>query len=117
MKKWMQKLDDMMTASDSNIDEMVKESTTAKNEDIGMINDKSGAGILARDNGVIEGFSYYNLGFRMDPKNMTLSFYAPTIQLFTGNFQVIDGDKEFNRITEDYAEILKKIGAKSNGEV
>jgi len=107
----------MMTGDDQNIDEMAEQSSHAKTNDVGIINDTSGAGILARDNGVLEGFSYYNLGFRLDPATMTIGFFAPKIRMFTNDFQVVSGDQEFNPINDEYAEILNMIGGKDNGEV
>ncbi len=117
MKEWMERLESLMLDPAQNIDEMVEQSTQAKSKDIGMINDVSGAGIMAKETGVLEGFSYYNLGFRFDPKTMSLSFYAPNVQFFTSNFQVIDGDREFNALNEEFEEILTKIGGGAGGQV
>ncbi len=117
MLEWKSRLNTMIEKEDQNIDEMANESSEAKTNDVGLINNKSGAGLLARDTGVLEAFSYYNLGFRFDPENMSLSFYAPHIKMFTGDYQIIDSDQVSNPITDEYQEILKLIGGKVDGEV
>ncbi|GAK42059.1 hypothetical protein TCA2_4551 [Paenibacillus sp. TCA20] len=117
MQNWMIKLEELMMSSDQNIDEMVEQSSHAKNADVGIINDTSGAGILARDSGVLEGFSYYNLGFRLDPSTMTFGLYAPKIRMFTDDFKVVSGAQEFNPINDEYEEILNMIGGNNNGQV
>jgi hypothetical protein len=117
MEAWVKNLNDLMLTEDENIDEMYASSTKAQGEDIGFINKKSGAGILARESGVLEGFAYYNLGFRFDPKYMTLSLFAPTIQLFCQNFKVYDhaDESQFEALNKEYQEVLDMIGGSVNG--
>jgi hypothetical protein len=114
MSNWVSKLDNLMARQEKNIDEMVEESIIPKSDDIGMINPKSGAGIMAKENGVLEGFSYYNLGFRFDPRNMSLTLVAPNIKLFCNNFQVYDNLADFDPIKAEYQEVLKMIGGQAS---
>jgi hypothetical protein len=112
MKTWMDGLNSLMFAEEKNIDDLAKENSRAKNNDVGVINSVSGAGILARENGMLEGFAHYNLGFRFDPSHMSLSLFAPRIQLFCNEFKVYDGEDpgKFDPINKDYQEILDLIG-------
>jgi|SRR5579875_841912 len=119
MANWTDTLNELMFPDDENMDEALASSTQAQNHDIGMINTKSGAGILARETGVLEGFSYYNLGFRFDPKTMTASFFAPTIQMFCQDYIIMDGStsQAYDPINQDYQDILKLIGVQIDDKV
>lgn len=111
MANWMEQLNELMFSDEQNLDDLLKQSTQAKTHDIGLINSVSGAGILARDTGVVEGFAYYHLGFRMDPSKMMFSVYAPNIQFVCNNFQVVNASEAgFDPVSEDYKAILDMIG-------
>jgi hypothetical protein len=119
MAKWMDQLNNIMFPIEQNIDDMLRASNEAKTHDIGLINKVSGAGLLARDSGVLEAFAYYHLGFRMDPSRMMFSVYAPNIQFVCKNFQVIDDIEKqpFDPINDDYKAVLDMIGGGSDAKV
>jgi peptide deformylase len=119
MANWVNTLNDIMLSEGQNIDDLFQSSTQAKGHDVGFVNKKTGAGILARDTGVLESFAYYNLGMRMDPESMTISFFAPTIQMFCSKYQVYEGAdaSAFQRINQDYQDVLDMIGGKVDDKV
>lgn len=119
MSKWMQVIQDMAFNEDQNLDEMTRDSTKAKDHDIGFVNAKSGAGILARDSGVLEGYADHNLGFRFDPKTKTLMLIAPTIKMFCQDFNVYKPEDapKFERLTKEHEEILGLLGGEVDEEV
>jgi hypothetical protein len=119
MASWLDQLNTIMFSDEENLDDLVKKSTQAKTHDVGLINSASGAGILARDTGVLEGYAYYHLGFRMDPNKMMFSLFAPNIQFVTNNFQVVDASEvgEYDPVSEDYQAVLDMIGGDVNAKV
>lgn len=80
---WKDDLYDLDMRESEDLDVIANADTEAKTDDIGFINPTSGAGILARENGVLEGFSDYGLGFRFSSYSQSLSVFAPNIHLFT----------------------------------
>lgn len=65
-----------------NLDDIADEQTIAKNKDVGFVNPNNGVGIMARENGDLEGFADYGLGFRFHRETQSLSVFAPTLNLF-----------------------------------
>ncbi|QHW35652.1 hypothetical protein GZH47_32660 (plasmid) [Paenibacillus rhizovicinus] len=114
---WMDTLNSIMFPQETNLNTLAEESTMASSEDVGFVNPLSGAGLLARSSGVLEGFSDYGLGFRMDPESKTFSIYAARVNLFCSQFKVFSGDHEFTIIDTEQEEILGLIGGKADEEV
>ena len=117
MKSWLKTLNDMHFKNDQNLDEAVQEKTQATTNDVGLINPVSGAGVMARENGKLEGYADYGLGFRFDPASKTYSVFASKIRFFCSDFKVLDESQASERIDEDFAEILELIGGKVDEEV
>jgi hypothetical protein len=107
---WKDKLHGMMFKEDQNIDEAVEQATEVKGKDIGFVNDVTGAGILARENGKLEGFADYGLGFRFDPGTQTFSLFAPNVKLFTANLSVHEGEESFQYFKNEFADVMALMG-------
>lgn len=108
---WKQKLHEFDLQTPKNIDDIADESTAAKTNDVGFVNPNSGAGVLGRENGDLEGFADYGLGFRFNREKQSLSIFAPTINLFSTNINKQDTlDKKAYFVDE-----LKDVEAILNG--
>lgn len=108
---------DLWEAED--LDTLADKSSEAKPDDIGFINSKSGAGILARENGLLEGFSDYGLGFRFSRDTQSLMVFAPSIHLFTTSVQKHDKIVRNTYLKDEYGdvdEILQELQFKEGGE-
>lgn len=84
---WKQKLTDLDLRPSEDIDFLTETSTEAKENDIGLINSISGSGLLAKENGDLEGYADYGLGFRFSRKKQALMVFAPSIHVFSQNIQ------------------------------
>lgn len=84
---WKQKLTNLDLRVTEDIDFLTETATEAKENDVGVINSISGAGILARENGDLEGYADYGLGFRFSRKKQALMVFAPSVHVFTQNLQ------------------------------
>jgi hypothetical protein len=115
--QWIQILNDIEMKEDQNLDDLMLRSKINPGDDVGLIHAKTGAGILARDNGRLEGFADTGLGFRMDPQTHSFSLFAPTISFFCFDFKVYDKDNKetLNRINNEFADVLQLIGGKIDG--
>jgi hypothetical protein len=111
MKTWMETLNELLlNQDDKNLNQVAEDHTKASSDDVGFVNPVSGAGMLARSNGRLEGFADYGLGFRVDPSNKTFSIYGSRIHLFCSDFQVFAGEREFQVMDPEQEEILGMIG-------
>jgi len=117
MRSWLQKLNALQTKKDQNLDIVAQKKTQASTDDVGLINPVSGAGIMARESGRLEGYADYGLGFRFDPESKTFSVFASRIRFFTSDFKVVDESQATERIDSDFAEILELIGGKPDEEI
>lgn len=103
---WKDKLFDLDSRNIDDIDDLYKQSTEVKNHDIGLVNQKSGAGIIARENGRIEAFSDFGLGFRIDPETQSLSVFAPNIKLFTSKKQEFSYEQGMTFLKNEYKDAM-----------
>jgi hypothetical protein len=110
---WKHKLLQMDTQVAEDLDTLMVQSTEAKNHDVGIINPTSGVGLLARENGRIEAFSDYGLGFRIDPVTQSFSIYAPTIRMFAEKVESHTEEKPVSYIKGEYKEVLDLLGGTS----
>ena len=112
MAKWKDYLYEFDQNVDSNINDLDTERTEAKVNDIGIINQSNGVGILARDNGRLEGYADYGLGFRMDPETQSLSIFAPNLRIFSNSVETHDFNKQVTFIKNEYKDALQIIKQK-----
>ena len=101
---------DMTVAED--LDTLANRSTAAKTNDVGFVNPISGAGVMGKENGDLEGFADYGLGFRFSRKKQSLFVYAPHIHLFTKGITQHDNVNQrsyFRDEHKDVDELLKNI--------
>jgi len=99
---------------ENNVDDIYTQETEAKNNDIGMINPHSGAGVLVRENGLLEAFADYGLGFRIDPETQSFSIFAPNLKLFYQKIEEIRYDQNMTFIKDEYKEALDAIDNKES---
>lgn len=114
MAQWKDKLFELDQELDQNVNDLLTQSTEAKVHDVGLISPKSGAGVLVRENGKVEAFADYGLGFRMDPETQSLSIYAPNLRLFYQKKNVYDYKEAFTYIKDEYKDVLNLL--KEKGE-
>ncbi len=106
---WIEDLYELDIKPEEDIDSIVDKSTQAEAMDVGVINDDSGTGILARGNGNLEGFADYGLGFRFNRENQTLSIFASNIKMFTDNFKIIDSSEKDEYLKDEYNDIMMML--------
>lgn len=94
---------DMTEAQD--LDELSEQSTESKPNDVGFINPNSGAGILGRENGTLEGFADYGLGFRFSRDSQSLLVFAPSIHVFSNDIQKHDKVIRNTYLKDEYGDI------------
>lgn len=87
------------------LDELAETSTEAKNDDLGIVNPISGTGILARENGVLEGFADYGLGFRFSRDSQSLMVFAPSVHIFSSDIQKHDKVVKNTYLRDEYGDI------------
>lgn len=86
------------------IDAEAAEQGSVYSQDIGFVNQQSGAGMIARDSGALEGYASNNLGFRFDPESESLTIVANNIVLLTEKIVQRQEPKDF--IGESKEQIL-----------
>ncbi|CDQ41804.1 hypothetical protein [Virgibacillus salexigens] len=109
MSSWKEKLLNMDMELENNVDNLFIQSTEAKGKDIGLINPTSGTGVLAREDGRVEAFADYGLGFRMDPKTQSFSIFAPNLKMFYQKKEEISYNQKLNFIQGEYKTVLDKL--------
>lgn len=98
---------DMRISED--LDFLADHSTRSKEDDIGLINPKSGAGILARENGTLEGYADYGLGFRFSKEKQALLVFAPSIHVFTKEIHKYDSIEKQTYLRDEYADVVELL--------
>jgi hypothetical protein len=94
------------------LDSLAEQSTEAKNNDFGFINPVSGTGILGRENGELEGFADYGLGFRFSRDSQSLMVFAPSVHIFSTHIEKHDQVVKNTYLRDEYGDIdtiLQKI--------
>lgn len=102
------------------LDALSESSTEAKPDDIGMVNTVSGAGILARESGTLEGFADYGLGFRFSRDSQSLLVFAPNIHLFSMNIEKHDALIKTTFLKDEYKDIenlLQEVKLQEGGSL
>lgn len=102
---WKEDLYDLDIIAAEDLDVIAETSTEAKNDDIGFVNSKSGAGILARENGTLEGFADYGLGFRFSRDSQSLMVFAPSVHIFSQDIQKHDKVVTTTYLRDEYSDI------------
>ena len=116
---WKQELLKLDLWEAEDLDDLANKASEAKPDDIGFVNPKSGAGILGRENGVLEGFSDHGLGFRFSRDSQSLMVFAPSIHLFTTSVERHDKVVRNTYLKDEYGdidEILQELQFKEGGE-
>lgn len=107
---WKESLFNEIYKTYTRMDTAHEESYSTKEKEIGLIHPLLGTGMLLRNNGAIEAFADYNLGFKIDPDNNTLSIYAPTIALHTN--EIVHSNYENKTyFSKEVKEILEYVDA------
>lgn len=102
---WKDDLYSLDTEEPQDLDELFDTSTEAKNGDVGFVNPVSGAGILGRESGVLEGFADYGLGFRFSRDSQSLMVFAPSVHIFSTDIQKHDTVIKNTYLRDEYGEI------------
>jgi|GEM_PF-3311239 len=102
---WKEDLYELDLYESLDLDVIADQSTEAKENDIGMINPISGAGILARENGTLEGFADYGLGFRFSRDSQSLLIFAPNIHVFSLHIEKHDKIIRNTYLKDEYGDI------------
>lgn len=102
---WKEDLYELDLRQPKDLDDLAEESTEAKNNDVGFVNANSGAGILGRENGTLEGFADYGLGFRFNRDSQSLLVFAPNIHVFSSNIQKHDKIVPSTYLKDEYGDI------------
>lgn len=109
---WQEDFIALQSKEASNIDDVADVTGIAKNDEIGFVHTKTGAGVIARDDGALEGYSDYGLGFRFDPDHQALLVFAPHIHLFTGSVKTHEQLQAPVYFDSEYKEVLELLEAK-----
>jgi hypothetical protein len=109
MEGWKETLWKMDQQPQQNLDEMFLQSTEAKRNDVGLINPSNGAGVLIRENRVIEMFADYGLGFRIDPIMQSFTIMAPTIKVFCNQKEEASWDEAITYFRGEYKDIQQLL--------
>lgn len=94
------------------LDDLASQSTEAKTNDVGFVNPNSGAGILGREDGSLEGYADYGLGFRFSRDSQSLMVFAPAVHIFSGSIQKHDKVIRNTYLKGEYEEVealLKEV--------
>ncbi len=116
---WKEDLYELDMREPQDLDDLAHRSGEAKVNDIGIINPASGAGILARENGVLEGFADYGLGFRFSRDSQSLMVFAPSVHIFASDIQKHDRIVRNTYLRDEYGdieEILQEVTLESGEE-
>lgn len=104
---WKDDLYQLDMTEPQDLDELSEQSTESKPEDVGFINPTSGAGILGRANGTLEGFADYGLGFRFSRDSQSLLVFAPSIHVFSSNIEKHDTVIRNTYLKDEYGDITE----------
>lgn len=97
------------------IEEEASESHSIFSRDVALLNQNSGAGFVARDSGVVEGWAGNNLGFSFNPETDSLTVMATNIILMTKKIiQVGEPGEYLNRDKQNILFLAEEV--KKNGE-
>ncbi|ECP9029742.1 hypothetical protein FU976_07970 [Campylobacter jejuni] len=102
---WKEDLYDLDLMQAEDLDDLADVSTESKNDDIGFVNPTSGSGILARENGTLEGFADYGLGFRFSKDSQSLMVFAPSVHIFSQDIQKHDKVVKNTYLRDEYSDI------------
>lgn len=106
---WKKELFQLDMHQSKDLDYAAETITEAKNDDVGIVNSKSGAGILARENGILEGFADYGLGFRFNRNTQSLMVFAPNIHVFSPSIQKHEKITKNSYFQDEYQDILQVL--------
>lgn len=109
MTSWKSNLENLLLKDQQDIDYLADTNTQAKKEDVGLINEENGAGILIKKDGSIEASSDYGLGFRLDPKYKSMIIMAPNLHIFSDNIEKHAAIPKGKYINNEYEEALRII--------
>lgn len=102
---WKDELYELDVTEAQDLDDLADQSTEAKNDDVGFVNPSSGAGILARENGQLEGFADYGLGFRFSRDSQSLLVFAPSVHIFSTHIEKHDTVVQNTYLRDEYGDI------------
>lgn len=102
---WKDDLNELDLTEPQDLDDLAENSTEAKAEDVGFVNPKSGAGILGREDGVLEGFADYGLGFRFSRNSQSLMVFAPSVHIFSSSINKHDKIIRNTYLKDEYGDI------------
>jgi hypothetical protein len=114
---WKDQLYEIDIRESQDLDDLAEGSTEAKNNDVGFVNPNSGAGVLGRENGTLEGFADYGLGFRFNRDNQSLMVFAPNIHVFSTNIQKHDKVVKTTFLQGEYEDIEKLVRGEIDEEL
>ncbi len=102
---WKEDLYELDMREPQDLDDLADKAGEAKSNDIGFINPTSGAGIIARENGTLEGFADYGLGFRFSRDSQSLMVFAPSVHIFSSDIQKHDRIIRNTYLRDEYGDI------------
>lgn len=108
---WRERFMEEIYQNEEDIDMLLAEDKNIEPEEAAMINTTSGAGIVARNDGSLQGFADYGLGFRFDKETQTLMVVAPNIHIISKNFQKHETIETKDFKEGNFLEIMKEVEA------
>ncbi|ARW46176.1 hypothetical protein S100141_04958 (plasmid) [Bacillus licheniformis] len=111
---WKDDLEELDLTEPQDLDDLAENSTIAKTEDVGFVNPKSGAGILGREDGVLEGFADYGLGFRFSRDSQSLMVFAPSVHIFSSSISKHDKIVRNTYLKDEYGDIEEILSEGEN---
>lgn len=102
---WKEELYSYELNESQDLDELADSSTEMQNNDLGIINPVSGAGIVTRENGNVEAFADYGLGFRFSRDAQSLMVFAPSVHIFSTDIQKHDQVAMNTFLRDEYNDI------------
>jgi hypothetical protein len=111
---WKEELYKYELNESQDLDKMANASTELQDDDIGVLNPTSGAGIVAKKDGTLEAFADYGLGFRFSPQSQSLSIFAPNVHVFSTNIQKHDQVTTKTYLKDEYQDVESLLSGIDN---
>lgn len=110
METWKIRIEKLINPEYKNLDDLLNKKESAHGHITGFVHEQSGSGIIADQNGNLEGFADYGIGFRLDRENQTLSLFAPHIQLIANTIKTFNDDQKADSfIKNEHQDILRLL--------
>lgn len=109
---WSEKINQLKQRNEQNVDQLVNHQQLIQDHDCGLVHPFHGAGMMIRESGKIEAFADYGLGFQMDPKTKTMTFFAPKMIFVAHEEQHLSDQQQQGSIYDEWKMALLELEEK-----